>query len=347
MSSLRFTGMFVAYCSSDDCFDEVGRDSTKLAGLRCYHGQEMNGTLQAVARRFLILSACLFVAVVAPQILDADVVHLTNGRTMEGVILEQTPDRVVLQLAFGEIGLPRSSVDRIEPGRSPLQEYLERRSGLEQGQGTASEWLELALWADREGLDHNAREATLMAARLDPGLPGLDPLMTALGYEYEENLAVWMSHDEIMRRRGYVLSNGRWLSPSQAAAFKRAQEAAEAGELERQRRDRLARAMEMLVLTQIAQAEESRRLREEASAIQYGLPLWGGYPVVVAPGYWPRPPLRPEPRRRGHGSGPRRTNSATRNSYRDALVSRPPGSFIPVSPVESHHGGLQRPPDSQ
>jgi len=305
----------------------------------------MNGTLQAVARRFLILSACLFVLGVAPRILIADVVHLTNGRTMEGVVREESPERVLLRLPFGEIGLPRSSVSRIERGRSALEEYLERRVELEQGWGKATEWLELARWAQREGLDHNAREATLIAARLDPGLPGLVPLMTAMGYEYEENLAVWMPHDELMRRRGYVLSDGRWLSPSQAVALHREQEAADVRELERRRQDRLARAMGMMVLTQMAQAEEDRRLRQEASAQPYGLPIWGGYPVVAAPGYWPRPPLRPELHRRGHNDGQRHADSGRRDSYREGIVSRPPGSLIPVTSAKSHHGGFQKPAD--
>lgn len=309
-----------------------------MMGIR--QGQSIRGSVVAAAS---LLVFCILI----PRAARADIVHLKNGRAMEGMILEESPEQVVLRLPFGEIGFPRASVLRIDRGTSTFEEYLNLRLELQRQDGTASEWLELARWAEQEGLDHSAREATLVAARLDPGLSGLVPAMTALGYEYEENLAVWLPYDEIMRRRGYVLSNGRWLSPSQAMAFQRAQEAAVAGELERRRQERLARAMEMLVLTQLAQAEESRRLREEASAFPYGLPLWGGYPVVAAPGYWPRPPLRPEPRRRGHESEARHTNSGARKSYRDAIVRRPPGSLIPVSPGESHHGSLQRPPDLQ
>ena len=156
-----------------------------------------------------------------------------------------------------------------------------------------------------------------------------------------------MPHDELMRRRGYVLSDGRWLSPDQVAALHREQEAAVVRELERRRRDRLASAMEMMVLSQMARDEENRRLREEAQAVQYGLPIWGGYPVVVAPGYWPRPPLRPAPHRRGHQNGPGRTGSGGRDAYRDGIVSRPPGSFIPVTAAKSHHGGFQKPSDPQ
>ena len=293
--------------------------------------------------RYLISCICLLVTVVAPRTLGADVVHLTNGRAMEGVVREETTEQIILQLPFGEIRLPRSSVRLVESGRSSLQEYLERRAELELVQAGASDWVELALWAEREGLDHSAREATLIASRLDPGLPGLVPLMMALGYEYEENLAVWMPYDELMRRRGYALINGRWLSPSQAAAFQREQEAAMADELDQQRRDRLARAMEMMVLAQMARAEEARLLRQEASIPQYGLPLWGGYPVFVGPGYLPRPPLRPGHHHRGRGDGSGHEISGARDSYREAIVRRPPGSLIPVAQYESHGGAFQKP----
>lgn len=278
-----------------------------------------------------------------PHGVSADVVHLTNGRTMEGVVLEESAEQVRLRLPFGEIGLPAASVSVIERGPSALEEYLQRRRALRKDQGTAVHWLELAQWAYSQGLDHNAREATMVAARLDPGLPGLRPLMTALGYEYEPNLAVWLSHDETMRRRGYVQSQGRWLSPAEAEIARRYQEEAAARELERRRRDRVARALEMIALNQMVQAEEDRRLREEAVASQ-GMPIWGGYPVWSAPGYWPRPPLRPVPHPRHPLVESGLHHTRNRDSHNQAIVRRPPGSLIPVAtPARGHSGSFQDP----
>lgn len=299
-------------------------------------GQSIRGGVVAAAS---FLTFCILI----PRAAHADIVHLKSGRAMEGVILEESPDRVLLQLPFGEIGLPRSSVLRIDRGRSAFQEFLDLRFELRRSDGTASEWLELARWAEQEGLDHSAREATLVAARLNPGLPGLVPAMVALGYDYEENSGVWIRRDELMRRRGYILSNGSWLSPDQVTALRRERESARAVEMERQRQDRLARAMEMMVLAQVAQAEESRRLREEAVIVRYGIPLWGGYPVIEAPGPWPRPHFDPghHRSRRDHAS------SGARDAYRDAIVRRPPGSLIPVTPVKSHRGSFRQPSDSR
>lgn len=290
----------------------------------------------------LIRWLCLLMAGLAPQILPADVVHLANGRSMEGVILEETPTQILLRLPFGEIGLPRTSIARIERGRSPLEEFLDRQAALERDLSGAAEWLELALWAERQGLDHSAREAVLVAARLDPGLPGLASPMATMGYEYEPNLAIWIPYEELMRRRGYVQSNGRWLSPDEALAVERAQQVAASTAAERQRRDRLARALEMMVVAQMVRAEEERRLREESAVVRDGIPLWGGYPVLIAPGYWPRPPLRPMPHRRGDGRGSRHGDA-----HRDAIVARPPGSLIPVTANKSHGGGFQSPSGQQ
>lgn len=297
---------------------------------------------ESIKNCLAIVSAMALCLCLDPRGLRADVVHLKNGRSMEGMVLEETPERVLLQLPFGEIGLARASVSRIERGESPLGQYLERRRGLELRTGGAEEWLDLALWAEGQGLDHSAREAVFVAARLDPGLPGLASPMTALGYEYEQNLAVWLPHDALMRRRGFVFSDGRWLSPDQAATLSRARAAEDARHLERQRQDRMARAVEMMVLAQLAQAEENRRAREETRVYTHGIPLWGGYPVVVPPGYSPRPSLRPTPHHPRHNGRTGNTHRGSRRSHRQGIVDRPPGSLIPVTPAASHHGGIQK-----
>jgi len=131
-------------------------------------GQSIRGSVVAAAS---LLMFCIPI----PRAARADIVHLKNGRAMEGMILEESPEQVLLRLPFGEIGFPRASVLRIDRGKSAFEEFLDLRLELQREDGTASEWLELAQWAEREGLDHSAREATLIAARLDPGLPGLVP----------------------------------------------------------------------------------------------------------------------------------------------------------------------------
>lgn len=297
--------------------------------------------------RFLCaVTAALVLSMVAVgQIVLADVVYLTNGRTMEGIVLEEARDQVLLRLPYGEIGLPRSHVSKIVKGDSSLSEFLKRRRELEQRSAGAADWLELAVWAADQGLDHNARQTVLVAARLDPGLQSLAPFMTAMGYGYDQNLAVWLPYDELMRRRGFVLSDGRWLSPAEAEALERARSLERIRQQTQQRQDRVARAMEMMVLAQMAQAEESRRLRDETPVPTYGIPLWGSYPVVVPPAVGPRPPLGPKHLRLEGREGHARR--ASDRAYREGIVRRSPGSLIPVIPArgEGHRGGFQKSAD--
>lgn len=263
----------------------------------------------------------LSVLLVIAGSLSADVVHLKNGRSIEGIVLEESPDQVMIKVAYGEIGLPRSSILEIERGESALAEYLERREALVQRDAFATEWVSLARWADENGLDHSSKEAALVAARLDPGAEGLAPLMRAYGYVYDPDLAVWLTYDESMRRRGFVQIGDRWLSPAEAMAERRAQEDRARQRQEQQRQDRLARAVEMMALARMAEAEENRRRLEETPTYPVGLPLYGGYPIVVPPGHRPWPPHRPEP---------------------------PPGKPDPRPPVEppgadrANHGGIQK-----
>ena len=295
-----------------------------------------------VIRSIKLASSSGFLALLSiAGLLQADVVHLKNGRSMEGVVLEESPDQVMLQLAFGEIGLPRSSISRIERGESALAEYLGQREVLVEQGATAGEWLALAQWACANHLDHSCREAALMAARFDPGLAGLEPLMQEFGYVFDQQLAIWMPFDEMMRRRGYVQSGDRWLSPTEALAKRRSQEEEERNRQEQQRQDRLARAVEMMALARLAEAEESRRRLEETPPYPVGLPIYGGYPIVVPPGHWPGHPDRPRPPHFRPGHRPGMERPEPRKTNHGGILSRSPGSWIPVSPGPSHRGGVK------
>lgn len=262
----------------------------------------------------------LFVAQLTVGSLSADVVHLKNGRSIEGIVLEESAVQVMIKLAYGEIGLPRSSILEVERGESALAEYLEQRDALVQYGASAAEWLALARWADGHGLGHSRREASLVAARLEPGLEGLAPLMRRHGYVFDPDLAVWMPYEELMRRQGFVLSGDRWLSPAEAMAERRAQEESVRQRQEQQRQDRLARAVEMMALAQIAEAAESRRRFEETPTYPVGLPLYGGYPVVVPPGRWPgAPQVKPRPPHSKPGHRPQVEHRWSRETNRGGI----------------------------
>ena len=80
----------------------------------------------------------------------ADVVFLKSGGKLEGRVVERTETSVEIDIGAGSLTLPMTSVDRIEEGRSPLDDYDERAEALSANDRDG--WLELARWASGVGL---------------------------------------------------------------------------------------------------------------------------------------------------------------------------------------------------
>ena len=286
----------------------------------------------------LLSVALLLPVVVAPA--AADDVHLTNGETFEGVVATVEGDRVAIRLPHGLIRLPASRVLRVERAVSAFEEFL-LRSGELAGSGDAAAWLALARWAGERELPSGEREAALRAARLDPGLSGLEPVMRQLGYGFDEETGTWIPLDELMSRRGFVRLGGEWV-PAEVAA-ESARRAAE----ERERRAaaaREARLDRMIALLAVAQLQEIEEDREEpaAAVVPYGGAVAFGAPVATAHGGVFVGPVRPRRAKapvRRHvphaGRGLRHTSGLSHHQGRtfdwNALAGRQPGSIIPIA----------------
>lgn len=273
---------------------------------------------------------------------SADDVILKNGRKFEGVIAETTDTQVRIRMQSGVVSLPKSQVLRVEAKDSDLSGYLRRKEALRRSpDARAGDWLELARWAKSQGLEQGAREAALAAAELDPGLDGVAALLRGYKYIFDEQLGRWISYPESMRRRGFVFSQGAWISREELAERVRLQREAEAQAArirEAARVERAARQTEMLLAAQTALLAETVRDRERE---RYAPPYGGyGWPVVVIPGYFPRPchggGCNPPhgggdddgvDRGDGGGHGTRPSGGATRSNF-----IRIPGSLIPGEP---------------
>ncbi len=261
----------------------------------------------------------------------ADDVHLVNGETFEGVIAEVQGDQVAIRLPHGMIRLPMTRVVRIDRAASPYEEYLARAEALA-GSSSARAWLELALWARERDLPSGVRDAALEAARLDPNLDGLAPLLRELGYARDEQLGGWIPYDEMMVRKGYFEVDGRWV-PAEVVAEAARQARAEHERQVAERRDaQVDRAITLLALAQVREAQQERE-RQSAPAVvyPYGAPL--GAPVAVFPGRSPqgghhrRPQAEPSP----SPSGPPAHHTGTWSD----VARRQPGSIIPLQPSVS------------
>ena len=143
---------------------------------------------------------------------QADDVHLTNGAVFEDVSTEVTETHVVIEMPIGRLRLPNEQVARIVEGDSPIATF-QRRSNelLSDPSSGAADFLELARWSIRQGLNGQARQAALIAARFAPELDGLSELLSGLGYEHVDGIG-WLPYAEAQRSRGLVLFDGEWLT---------------------------------------------------------------------------------------------------------------------------------------
>jgi len=227
-----------------------------------------------------------FIFLIAIPVL-ADDVYLTNGRKFEGVVAETTESQVRIQMQGGTLSLPKSQVLRVETNDSSLAGYLRRKEALKKNlSASASDWLELARWARSQGLGQATREAALRAATLDPRLEGLAPLLRGYGYVLDQQLDRWIPYEESMRRKGFVLSNGQWLTREEYAAKARAW--AEEDARRRAVYEERARAAREDRLAALTELTLTRELTQQAAAPAYPVyanPFYG-MPVVVIPGFW-------------------------------------------------------------
>jgi len=266
---------------------------------------------------------------------SADDVFLKNGRKFEGVIAETTDTQVRIRMQGGVVSLPKSQVLRVEAKDSDLSGYLRRKEALRRSaDARAQDWLELARWAKTQGLEQGAREAALVAAELDPKLEGVATLLRGYKYTFDEQLGRWISYEESMRKRGFVFTQGAWISKeemAERARLQREHEAHVAQLREAARADRAARQTEMLLATQTALLQETVRERERE---RYVSPYAAyGWPVVVIPGYFPNPCHRgdcnPPPPGGGGGEGGGHGGHHRGGGHTRSSFTRVPGSLIP------------------
>lgn len=276
----------------------------------------------------------------------ADTVHLTNGRSFEEVIAERVGDQVVIQMPHGEMKLPAVRVARIDKSDTLFAQFLARKTALGLHASAAS-WLDLARWARDQGFEEGVREAARRTAELDPTIEGLAPYMRTLGFHaYDAEVGRWLTQAELMRRKGFELADGEWVPRAEAERRDqalRAEHEARVAAARAEREVRLSRTVELLTLRELDRLARSERERERVAASpNYGFAYYvPGYvpavPIVVIPNdpqagpgvpNGPVPPPAPPEERRHHG---------LTFTY-EALVSRQPGSILPMS-VDPGPGG--------
>lgn len=137
-----------------------------------------------------------------------DVVHLTNGRRIEGKVVDERRGAVHLEVPGGRVVLPASSVDRIERRETPQEEYGQRARATDMTDPDSVDTL--ASWAGARGLGDQADHLRALAQGLR-----LERRVAAIrGSRHAQD---WVDVYQWSRGAGASLEVQRWLVERAAA----------------------------------------------------------------------------------------------------------------------------------
>jgi hypothetical protein len=137
----------------------------------------------------------------------ADTVVLKNGLEVSGAVAEKDGSVQVLRDGKTRV-FPMDRVAEIRKGESRSEEFSRRATAL--AADDAAGWYKLGLWARENGVPQ-AKGAFEKAVEIDTDHRAA---RRELGYELLDGS--WVTGDEAMRRKGFVLAGGRWVLPAEA-----------------------------------------------------------------------------------------------------------------------------------
>jgi len=221
-----------------------------------------------------------------PGALFADEVFLKDAGSISGRVVEQNETTVKVDIGDGFIAVPASRVERIEKGRSPLDEYADRAAKL--GPQDVEGWKTLARWAMKQGYPGQARQAANKVLAIAPNDADA---RKALGFVSLDGK--WVTLEESYRAKGYVKVEGEWMTPAEASGA----QAAIAAERAQRDSDYRANSAENSAVQEQARAAKTaeREKYEKEKAEQLNPPTyWGGgwgygassWPTQGTDGFW-------------------------------------------------------------
>jgi len=246
----------------------------------------------------------------------ADLVHLADGTTREGRVVEANDKEVVLEVGQGgvtlTVRLPRNQVARIEekaaPGAVVMAEYVARLSEALKSR-SADHWLALGLWCrERPGFRDKADEALRRALELDP-----NHVQTRLLLGHVRVNDAWMSRREAVQAIAPEIEQNARLRELELQA-----------QLEEARTDALeaearAKALEAKIAELRKDIEDLRqRLAMPPLPADYYRPRALYRPVIILPPRGPRGPHKPDakdaPKAEPPPKGPSPTDAPPENT---------------------------------
>ena len=147
--------------------------------------------------------AAVMVSLVFGVGLWADVVHLTDGRKIEGKVVD-AGDVVKVVTRMGTVTLPKDQVARIEKKKTLADEYKEKAAALADDDVEAH--YKLSLWCKENRL---TRERVIELKKVLELDKNHEKARAALKY-------VKIDGKWVKARRGMVYVNGKWVKPEEA-----------------------------------------------------------------------------------------------------------------------------------
>lgn len=202
----------------------------------------------------------LLLLTAACSLARADIVHLRDGRSLEGSVIREG-DHLIVRRKLGSSHVHLSDVLRIEETADRWDQLESLREQL--ADGTAEERYRFGAWCRDHDFPKEAQRAFLSVLRLDLDHPGA---RAALGYVFHEG--VWLTIADKKRLEGLVEHDGAWVTPEEkqkrvAAERAAAREAREA-RIARREAEREAKRAEREAEREARR--EARRERAEAMA---------------------------------------------------------------------------------
>jgi len=142
----------------------------------------------------------------------ADIVHLRDGRRLEGRVLSEDDEKTVLETRFGTISIARGDIKRIERKLTPREKARAEFEALDAGDRDGL--LALADRCEKERFKSLASE--ILREALDRW-PDDEEVRARLGFVRHEG--EWVTEAEHYRLKGYVRYDRKWYAPEDLVEF--------------------------------------------------------------------------------------------------------------------------------
>ncbi|MFH1421308.1 MAG: DUF1570 domain-containing protein [Planctomycetota bacterium] len=150
----------------------------------------------------LLFLLIILLVIAASSVSLAETIYMKNGRKIEGQVIKETMDKLIVKTKFGEVELDKMEIDRIDREKSPVELYEEKAKKC----GTADEHYKLAVWCKENSLEREMNKEFEKVIELSPDH---ENARKELGYQKHEGK--WLTEDEIMESKGLIKWQGTWI----------------------------------------------------------------------------------------------------------------------------------------